>query len=194
MTRLVGVSGTHGCGKTTFINDVSEKYGYAYSSEHLSRELQEEQGWSDLTPVTKSFDTMRWFQGELLVRMCARDKFVDRSLDYCMMDRTPIDLAAYTMLWYEHFNIPSDAWLNEYKNFYFESIKENYYSIFILNKLESFVAEQHRASSKTQSRCEALIKGLVSEYKGSEYAGVSCIDILTLDRYNRVTELNGNLT
>lgn len=194
MSKTIGIAGTHGCGKTTFIHNVNKSLGYSYSSEHLSRQVQESRGWSNLNEIKHSFEVMQNFQNDILVSMVGRDKFaVHGHAAECLLDRTPFDLIAYSTLWYHHFQRPDDPWLKEYKAFCFEMINEYYGTIVLLNKLPSFTEEDHRASKDTQDECETLIKQFIHEYQDEYDDNTKFIEILSSDEQGRVKEFSNKL-
>ena len=103
MSYIIGISGTHGVGKSTLINGLKEQ-GVSINEMSISRMAQKKFGYSTLTEAhsdpIKSFQ----FQQELLNLMYIRDYFIKfdgnhKNINFVVVERTPLDLIAYAYLW-----------------------------------------------------------------------------------------------
>jgi nicotinamide riboside kinase len=104
MTKLVGISGAQGGGKTTLINGLKER-GWATDPFKVSRAVQAELGWESLERVMDDVETMKRFQEEVLRQKLLRDFNMGRleGDGIVLTERTFADIAAYTTHWcWEH--------------------------------------------------------------------------------------------
>lgn len=95
---VIGLCGTHGTGKSTVIKGLKE-VGVHVEDSQLSRTAQKMLGWDSLDRVTESADNLWALQDAILAAMYDRDKRINDSKTFTIVDRTPADVYAYTFLW-----------------------------------------------------------------------------------------------
>lgn len=99
MPRIIGVSGTHGAGKTTTLEEL-KKLGHYVDDFKVSRSVQRQLGWDSLTRVLEHPDTMFEFQNEVLRQKLEHDTaLLKLDAPLIFVERTFADVYAYTALW-----------------------------------------------------------------------------------------------
>ncbi|WP_407303462.1 AAA family ATPase [Acinetobacter sp.] len=100
MAALVGLSGPQGGGKTTLLNGLKGA-GIEVDDFKVSRQVQKELGWSSLTNVMESPETMMAFQVKVRDVKYVREleNRARRDVDIILTERTFADIATYTQLW-----------------------------------------------------------------------------------------------
>jgi predicted kinase len=98
MNYVIGLCGTHGTGKSTVIKGLKEA-GIPVDDTQLSRTAQKMLGWDSLERVHESAENLWSLQDAILAAMYDRDKIINESQTFTIVDRTPADVAAYTLLW-----------------------------------------------------------------------------------------------
>lgn len=89
---IYGVSGSHGTGKTTLCQKVAEEIGIEFVPTNFSQRAKEETG---IDPVSKMTLEERLI---LQTRMLALfSEFLGSQSGHIIVDRTPIDMLAYTL-------------------------------------------------------------------------------------------------
>lgn len=113
MTKLVGISGTHGTGKSTIINGL-EEVGFEVVKKSISRSAQALLGWDSLSLAGESEENMWVFQNAILDEMIKRDALIKKMEGvisgnrYMFVERSPADVWAYLSMWCKRANIPLD--------------------------------------------------------------------------------------
>lgn len=102
---LIGISGTHGTGKSSILRGLAEHQSgsanklISIDTSQLSRTAQAALGWDTLEDATSSIEKVKEFQEAILAAMFDRDsKYLD-SPDITFVERTPADVAAYAAYW-----------------------------------------------------------------------------------------------
>lgn len=95
---LVGLTGTHGTGKSTILRGAKE-FGVRVVESSLSRLAQAELGWETLAPAEHSEENMWLLQEQILSSMQKRDDAILGSSEYTLVDRTPVDVISYVDMW-----------------------------------------------------------------------------------------------
>ena len=104
MPTIVGLSGTHGTGKSTIINGLKEK-GYKVDQTQLSRAAQKALGWEKLSIAQESPENMWQLQEAILGAMYDRDYNIEWQGKVTIVERTPADVWAYTKMWCKRLHI-----------------------------------------------------------------------------------------
>lgn len=162
---VIGLSGTHGTGKSTIMNGVAE-YGFAVNSAQLSRTVQSLLGWTSLKQVEQSEESMWCFQNKILDIMIERDNDINESGQVTLAERSPVDLWAYAQLWCKRFGI--DVGKSSTAKSYYNrcnSALGAYKAILVLNQSQSipFVAENNRADLESRDFVDKAIKQFIKD-------------------------------
>jgi predicted ATPase len=104
---VVGISGAQGGGKTSMLASIKDR-GWQVDDFRVSRAVQAQLGWSVLTNVMETYETMVAFQNEVLRQKYEHDltlhrepgaRTIDAKGHVVLVERTFADIAAYTQLW-----------------------------------------------------------------------------------------------
>lgn len=160
MKYVVGLSGTHGTGKSTIMNGV-EKAGFKVNRAQLSRTAQKALGWESLSVAQASVDNMWALQDAILKAMRARDADIVNTGTLTLVERTPADMWAYTKMWCARLGIDpktDDRALNYYDNCV--ALNSNYAKILFIPMIPEvvFVEEPNRADLASRAPVEESIK------------------------------------
>ena len=100
MSKVIGLSGPQGGGKTTLLNGLKEK-GIEVDDFKVSRRVQAELGWDSLETVLTDPDTMMKFQWKIADVKHDRElgNKVRKDVDVVLTERTFADIASYSQLW-----------------------------------------------------------------------------------------------
>lgn len=100
MAKVIGLSGPQGGGKTTLLNGLADM-GIVVDDFKVSREVQRQLGWENLSQVMESPDTMMAFQAKVRDVKYAREWENQQrtDVDLILTERTFADIASYTQLW-----------------------------------------------------------------------------------------------
>ena len=100
VSKVIGLSGPQGGGKTTLLDGL-KKEGLAIDDFKVSRQVQKELGWNSLENVLKSVGTMIMFQKKVADVKFAREQenAARTDVDTILTERTFADIASYTQLW-----------------------------------------------------------------------------------------------
>jgi len=147
MSYIVGLSGTHGTGKSTIIKGVKEA-GYPVVETSLAREAQKALGWTVLSEAEKSVENMWLLQEAILSAMFIRDEAIHKSGIITLVERTPADVWAYTAMWCKRLDI--NTFENWHAKMYYarcQAMARNYALFLQVPIVEEvpFVAEPNRA-------------------------------------------------
>lgn len=104
MNYIVGLCGTHGTGKSTIVQGV-KALGYHVNESQLSRAAQKELGWESLSIAQESEHNMWLLQEAILGAMYDRDTEIAKTKNVTLVERTPADVWAYTVMWCNRLNI-----------------------------------------------------------------------------------------
>lgn len=106
MSRLVGISGPQGSGKSTVLNEIKKNIieynlNWVVDDFKVSRSVQEALGWESLSKVQDSPETMMRFQYEVFEQKYDHDLMLFKSAgsEFVFTERTFADLSAYALLW-----------------------------------------------------------------------------------------------
>ena len=110
MSKVIGLSGPQGGGKSTLLKGLKEK-GYHVDDFKVSREVQKRLGWDSLEHAYDSAETMMQFQNTILT--VKRDRDLDNIMsdehEIILTERTFADIAVYTQMWTEKLLL-ADKW------------------------------------------------------------------------------------
>lgn len=95
---IIGLCGTHGTGKSTLLRSLREAEANVCDVQ-ISRQVQNKLGWEKLSLVTDSVENMWAFQEAVLQAIYDRDTVLEKTGDVVIVDRTPVDVWAYTAIW-----------------------------------------------------------------------------------------------
>jgi hypothetical protein len=116
MSKLVGISGPQGSGKSTVLNEIKKNIdtfnlNWAVDDFKVSRTVQEALGWETLSKVQDSPETMMEFQAEVFKQKYDRDLMLTKGITRAIIftERTFADLSAYALLWTYKF-VDSGLW------------------------------------------------------------------------------------
>lgn len=158
MKFILGLSGTHGTGKSTILNGVSAA-GYEVDFSQLSRSAQAALRWDRLSRAEESEENMWALQEAILGAMWDRDQAIIKSGRVTLVERSPADAWAYTLLWLHRLNLGVDSrQAISYRN-RCRDMATNY-AKFILVRPESaipFVAESARADEQSRNFVDSAL-------------------------------------
>ena len=163
MNYIVGLSGTHGTGKSTIIRGVKEA-GYPVVETSLAREAQKALGWTVLSEAEKSVENMWLLQEAILSAMFIRDEAIHKSGIVTLVERTPADVWAYTAMWCKRLNI--NTFENWHAKMYYarcQAMARNYALFLQVPIVEEvpFVAEPNRADLTSRRLVEFTIDNFI---------------------------------
>lgn len=187
---IVGLSGTHGTGKSTIMNGVKDM-GYPVNQAQLARSAQKALGWEKLSIAQESIENMWALQDAVLDAMYDRDKAILDSCVVTMVERTPADVWAYTKMWCERLGI---EYLNDYKAQQYKrhcrELASRYLKILVVPMTDKipFVAEPNRAD--LQSR-ETVADDITKFLLGG---GLPMSMILGVSKSDRISEAYSHMT
>jgi hypothetical protein len=104
MSYIIGLTGTHGTGKSTILQG-AKTTGFNVVESQLSRAAQKALGWDSLKRAGESVDNMWALQDAILHAMDSRDTEIRDSKTLTVVERTPADMWAYTEMWCKRLNI-----------------------------------------------------------------------------------------
>lgn len=144
---IIGLSGTHGTGKSTILNGVADA-GFTVDRSQLSRAAQAALGWDTLSRAGESVENMWALQNMILRMLSIRDERIVEAQTLTFVERTPADLWAYTQMWCRRLDV--DVFTTPSAQHYrAECTRQmaNYNAIMILPPHDDvpFVAEPNRA-------------------------------------------------
>ena len=157
MAKVIGLSGPQGGGKTTLLNGLAEN-GIIVDEFKVSREVQKQLGWENLSNVMESPQTMMQFQAKVRDVKYVREleNRARTDVDVVLTERTFADISSYTQLWCWEL-VEQDKWsvkdAIEFLVSYTELCKSNqlvYAGNLILPSMShvKFQADPHRAQEK----------------------------------------------
>src|SRR5271154_4055065 len=163
MSYIVGLSGTHGTGKSTIIKGVKEA-GYPVVETSLAREAQKALGWTVLSEAEKSVENMWLLQEAILSAMFIRDEAIHKSGIITLVERTPADVWAYTAMWCKRLDI--NTFENWHAKMYYarcQAMARNYALFLQVPIVEEvpFVAEPNRADLPSRIFVETTIDNFI---------------------------------
>lgn len=187
---VVGLSGTHGTGKSTIIQGVKDA-GFAVNESQLSRAAQKALGWDSLARVKESVENMWTLQDAILGGMYDRDKDISDSRVLTLVERTPADVWAYTELWCRFFGINPlfDTRARRFKQLCRNA--SNLYSTVVIVPINSeikFEHDNHRADLTSRETVEESICGFIWD------SGIPNTKVMSTDRSSRTAEVISALT
>lgn len=143
---IIGISGTHGTGKSTIVNALSN--WVQIDESQISRNAQKALGWEKLSIAGESVENMKALQEAILAAMYDRDSKLVNNKDFIITERTPADVWAYTVMWCKRLGI--DYTQDDWAKNYFGRCNEmaNKYSAFIVVPINNdipFVVDPNRA-------------------------------------------------
>jgi hypothetical protein len=187
---IVGLSGTHGTGKSTIINGVKDM-GYPVNQAQLARAAQAALGWEKLSIAQESVENMWALQDAILNAMYDRDRAILDGGFVTMVERTPADVWAYTKMWCDRLDIDTerDPRAIQYKH-HCRNMADEYLKILVvpMSKKIPFVAEPNRADLQSRETVadditEFLLSGMLPM---SMILGISKSDRI-LEAYSHMT-------
>jgi predicted ATPase len=162
---VVGLSGTHGTGKSTILSG-AEQRGVEVNKTSLSREAQRSLGWDRLSRAEESITNVWNLQYAILGAMRQRDVNIEGSGRHVLVDRTPADVWAYTEMWCQRFGIDTtaDARAVAFKE-RCHYMMLSYATIVVVPPVPEipFVPEPGRADSKSREMVQRVIEDFIWE-------------------------------
>jgi predicted ATPase len=168
---IIGLSGTHGTGKSTILNGV-EAAGYSVDRTQLSRQAQAALGWDTLAIAQESVENMWALQNTIMAALNNRDYLIEFEKRRTMVERTPADLWAYTRMWCERLGV---NWLTDERAIsYYDRCKlwmQRYDIVLFVRQHPDvpFVAEPNRADRESRDYVEYGIEGFLVTEKIARY-------------------------
>jgi hypothetical protein len=144
---IVGISGTHGTGKSTILQGVKAA-GYSVDETQLARSAQKALGWDKLSIAQESTENMWALQDAILSAIDVRDKAAKEANNVVVVERTPADLWAYTSMWCTRLGInPYTDWRAQNYKFKCRDIARKYSMILVVPAIPEvpFVEDPNRA-------------------------------------------------
>lgn len=152
MSYVVGLSGTHGTGKSSIIQGV-KGLGYTVNESQLSRAAQKELGWDKLSHAEESIENMWMLQDAILGAMYDRDFAISESKELTFVERTPADVWAYTAMWCERLDIDIHSSRARLYRAQCQQLMHDHYAYFIyvpMTDAVPFKEEPNRADLKSR--------------------------------------------
>jgi hypothetical protein len=182
---VIGLCGTHGTGKSTVIQGLKAA-GLPVEDSQLSRAAQKMLGWESLDPVNESAENVWLLQDAILAAMYDRDKRINDSKTFTIVDRTPADVYAYTFLWL--LKLESIGRENRERHTVFcgqcKHLASNYalHIYFPIREEIPFVAEAQRAKLEDREQHNKHINNFLMN--------VSAYEVRSLSPEDRVAEIS----
>jgi hypothetical protein len=167
MIKLIGVSGAHGCGKTSVLDELKrQQHPEIFIDDFkVSRTVLAELGMT-LEEVTASAELTKAYQKKVLDRKIQRDGSELPGAAYgaqvksIFVDRTVADIYAYTRLWCEKNNIEQE-WFNSFEQICIGTIRLYDKVLLIPIGKFAFVDDGIRAKEETQATIASYIEEFV---------------------------------
>jgi len=160
---VIGLCGSQGTGKTSILSGV-ERENFKVDRSQIARTAQKNLGWDSLSRVEESVENMHALQEAVLNAMYDRDKAINDSGTFTLVERTPADVWAYTQVWCDrlHININTDEWVLSYK----QKCRNlaNAYAHFVhvpITDKVKFVVDPNRADAKSRVDVDSYIKEFI---------------------------------
>lgn len=176
MTKyVIGVSGTHGTGKSSIMKGVNVAGIDVYNGS-LSRTAQASLGWDSLSRVHESVENTWALQNAILDALRARDAEIQQSKKYVLVERSPADLWAYTQVWCSRLGI--DPKTDERAQEYFNKcllLSDAYCACLIVSMHPEvpFVPDPNRGDLESRESVERHIKSFIIASNTPSYAVIS---------------------
>lgn len=155
---ILGISGTHGTGKSTVTQAL--KNWIQIDESQLSRSAQKSLGWDKLSIAGESVENMWALQEAILAAMYDRDIKLAASEYFIATERTPADVWAYTVMWCLRLGIDplTDAHAQNYLGRCRE-MANRYYAFIIVPMTDAipFVVDPNRADLKSREMVADII-------------------------------------
>jgi ABC-type glutathione transport system ATPase component len=153
MAFIIGLCGTHGTGKSTILQGVKAA-GIAAKEVQLSRQAQTALGWDKLSRAEESEEMMWQLQDAILAAMYDRDQEIKETKTLTIVERTPADVWAYTLMWLTRLHI--DPHTNKKAQEYKGQCRDMawHYAKFLMvqpSDLVPFAEEPMRADAKSRA-------------------------------------------
>lgn len=162
---VVGLSGTHGTGKSTILSGV-KSHSLAVRETSLSRTAQAELGWETLEEAGKSESNMWALQEAILSAMSQRDSAICSTGEITLVDRTPADVWAYTHMWCVRLGINVEEYrrAQQFKESCFNML-QLYATVIVVPPIDSipFIAEANRADLPSREEVQSHIDAFIWE-------------------------------
>lgn len=112
MSKLIGICGSQGSGKSTILQALKDMEFTAIEGKVARSILQD---WNTTLPeIYRDTQTVEKFQNEIIIRKQAEEQhYIDHQNDIVFVERTYADLFSYALLNLGRVNAHSD-WLDEY--------------------------------------------------------------------------------
>jgi AAA domain len=165
MSYVIGLCGTHGTGKSTILNGI-KGLGLAVSESQIAREAQKALGWDALSRAQESVENVWALQNAILDAMIARDQAICDSQKLTLVERTPADALAYTLMWCQRLNInpEEDERALDYDQRCWEASLNYGNFIYIpMNDAIPFVPDPHRADLPSREFVAKTIRHFLEE-------------------------------
>lgn len=181
---LIAVSGTQGAGKSTLLDEIA-KLDYTVDDFKVSRTIQKEMGFSSFDEIYSSFETMKSFQENVLLRKFEHDLGSVKSEDVIFVERSFYDILAYTELHLtriENLTPLAKDWLASYAQACFKYQKIIYDGLILVEPHSKIKYENdvHRGDQESQTWIDLRLKELCA------YSTVPIEYMTEFDLENRV--------
>ena len=181
---ILGISGTQGTGKTTILQGASALV--AVDKSQLAREAQKALGWDRLSLAEESEHNMWALQSAILTAMRERDERIRATGTLHIVERTPADMWAYTLLWCQRLKIDAGDHLGvgAYRK-ECESLIAGYSAIVMVPQVTAvpFVADPHRADLASRDFVEDRVRSFLED------SGVPFYVMQETSRDGRIAEI-----
>lgn len=160
---LVGLSGTHGTGKSTILQ-AAENTGFIVDRTQISRSVQARLGWDRLSCAEDSIENMIALQEEIANVMYDRDIEYARTPQLTLVERTPADVWAYTKVWCSRHGLNAETypWAQDYKCRLRRMSAAYHYHVFVPQVKEiPFVEDPNRADFASRLSVEIIIESYI---------------------------------
>ncbi len=159
---LISISGSQGCGKTTLLNKLVEKYGFNVIERKTSRSLLSDMGYT-LNEINQSDELTIEFQEKIIDRKHEDEYEAVKSSDIWFTERSYADLFTYALMNLGR-NNEHNCWLEQYYNRCW-TLQMNYRGIIFLNRFTDDVENDGvRAINRHYSRAiEHIIYNNIKE-------------------------------
>lgn len=174
--KIVGLTGPQGCGKSTLLAAIEANTSneLVIDKSTISRSVQTSLGYESLVEAYASVASMMSFQEAVLAALTTRDKKWkdDPGSGVVLVDRTPLDLMVYAMMWTMKLTSHTDpfdyAWCLNYAKRCSLAIHSHYDLIFTFSPSENiaFANEKNRAAAadvpKYMEHFDRVVYGMIN--------------------------------
>lgn len=164
---VIGISGTHGTGKSSIFDALAFTSVPPFNVDRtqLSRSAQKNLGWDSLSVAGTSIENAWALQDSVIDALIRRDEAIVQSEKITVVERSPLDVWAYMLMWCEKLDIdPSSDRVQEFKTKCIDATKRySHIAIVPASPEVPFKFDPHRGDEKFRQSVEEDILRLALE-------------------------------